>query len=85
MGNKFILEGDEISPNNEPDEQGVKEREWITRIEHNPADGQADGRWKGTITQMKAPVREVRWVGVYDKNSGKLYAPKQLYLRVTMT
>ena len=42
-------------------------------------DRQADGRWEGTIiVQEKAPVREIRWAGLYDKNSDKLYAPKQL-------
>ena len=33
---------------------------------------------EGTVTQMKAPVREIRWKGLYDKNSDKLYALKQL-------
>ena len=27
------------------------------------------------------PVREIRWVGLTDKNSDKLYAPKQLLLQ----
>ena len=45
---------------------------------YNPADRQADGRWEGTIIQMKALVREMRWKGLTDKNSDKLYAPKQL-------
>ena len=32
----------------------------------------------GNIVQKKAPVTEIRWAGLYDKNSDKLYAPKQL-------
>ena len=45
---------------------------------HDPADRQVDGRWEGTIVQMKVPVSEIRWAGLTDKNSDKLYAPKQL-------
>ena len=60
-----------------------KERkDLITMVDHDSEDRQADGRWKGTIVQMKAPVSKIRWVGLYDKNSGKMYAPKQL--RVAM-
>ena len=47
-------------------------------MDHDDDDRQLDGRWEGTITQKKAPVREIRWIGLYDKNSYKLYAPKQL-------
>ena len=50
-------------------------------MRHNPADRQADGRWEGTIIQMKVPVREIKWEGLTDKNSDKLYAPKQLLLQ----
>ena len=50
MGNKFILKGDEINPNNETDEQEVNEN------------GET----------------EIKWKGLTDKNSDKLYAPKQL-------
>ena len=53
-----------------------KEKEWKTTVVHDPADRQAAGRWEGTIIQKKAPVREIRWAGLYDKNSDKLYAPK---------
>ena len=35
-----------------------------------------DGR--GTIVQKKVPVNDIRWIGLTDKNSDKLYAPKQL-------
>ena len=55
-----------------------KTRKWITTVTHDPADRQADGRWEGTIIQKKAPVREIRWKGLTDKNSDKLYAHKQL-------
>ena len=55
----------------------MKEKIGLTVV-HNPADRQADGRWEGTIIQMKVPVREIRWAGLTDKNSGTLYAPKQL-------
>ena len=49
----------------------------IITVDHDD-DRQADGRWEGTIIQMKVPVREIKWKGLYDKNSDKLYAPKQL-------
>ena len=64
--------------NNEPDEQGGERKDWIALVTHDPADRQADRRWEGTIIQKKAPVRDIRWKGLYDKNSDKLYAPKQL-------
>ena len=47
-------------------------------VDHDPADRQADGRWEGTIIQMRVPMREIKWKGLTDKNSDKLYAPKQL-------
>ena len=78
MGNKFILEGDEINPNKEPHEKGEETKDLITRIEHDPADRQADGRWKGTIVQMKVPVKEIKWEGLTDKNSDMQYAQRQL-------
>ena len=75
---KFIFEGDKVNPNNESNEKGEERKEWITTVTHDPADRQADGRWKGTIVQKKAPVREIKWTGLYDKNSDMQYAPKQL-------
>ena len=74
----LFFKGDEINPSDESDEKGEETKDWITTVTHDPADRQADGRWKGTIVQKKAPVREIRWAGLYDKNSDKLYAPKQL-------
>ena len=56
MGSKFILEGDEINPNNEQDEQVVNE----------------NGK------------TEIKWKGLTDKNSDKLYAQNNSYLRVSM-
>ena len=50
----------------------------VTTVERDPDDRQADGRWEGTIVQMRVPVREIKWKGLCDKNSDKLYAPKQL-------
>ena len=47
VGNKFVLEGDEISPNNEPDEKGYERREWITTVIQVPENRQANGRWRG--------------------------------------
>ena len=42
VGNKFILEGDDVNLDRESDEQGEERNEWITRIEHDPADRQTD-------------------------------------------
>ena len=47
-------------------------------VDHYDDDRQADGRWEGTIIQMRVPVREIKWKGLTDKNSDKLYAPRQL-------
>ena len=38
VGNKFILEGDEITPNNEPDEQGEETKDLVTVVDHDPED-----------------------------------------------
>ena len=35
-------------------------KDWITTVTYDPENRQADGRWKGTIIQEKAPVREIR-------------------------
>ena len=46
VGNKFILKGDEINPNNEPNEQEDETKDWIATVTH---ERQADGRWEGTV------------------------------------
>ena len=56
--------------------KGEERKDWITTVEHDPADRQPDGRWEGTIIQKKAPVSKIRWAGLYDKNSDKLYDPR---------
>ena len=75
---KFILEGDEVNPNNEPDEKGDERKVWNTAVVHVPENRQTDGRWKGTIVQEKGLVKEIKWAGLYDKNSDIQYAPRQL-------
>ena len=30
------------------------------------------------VMQMKRPIHEIKWKGLWDKNSDKLYAPAQL-------
>ena len=30
------------------------------------------------VVQMNVPMHEIRWKGLWDKNSDKLYAPDQL-------
>ena len=50
---KFILEGDEVNPNKEPDEKGEERKKLIIMVKHFPADRQADRRWFGTIIQEK--------------------------------
>ena len=78
MGNKFILEGDEINPNSEPDEKGDERKVQNAAVVHVPENRQPDGRWKGTLVYVRKPMREIIWKGLTDKNSDKLYAPKQL-------
>ena len=36
---------------------------------------------RGDIVQKKVPVREIKWTGLYDKNSDKLYAPKTAHTK----
>ena len=78
MGNKFILEGDNVNLGREPDEKGEERKVWNAGIAHPPENRQPDGRWKGSIVFVKKPVRDIRWKGLYDKNSDIQYAPRQL-------
>ena len=78
VGNKFILEGDDVNLEREPDEKGDERNEWNTTVAHDPADRLTDGRWKGTIIQEKKTMKDIRWKGLYDKNSDMQYAPRQL-------
>ena len=50
---------------------------WITTVVHDPKIDKLMEDGKETITQIKVPVREIKWAGLYDKDSDKLYAPKQ--------
>ena len=45
IGNKFILEGNKINSNNEPDEKRGETKDWITTVAHVPENRQADGKW----------------------------------------
>ena len=53
-------------------------RGWITAVVHVPGNRRVDGRWKGIFVYARKPMREIKWKGLYDKNSDKLYASKQL-------
>ena len=74
----LFLKENEINPNNEPDEKRKRKKGLNAAVVHVPENKRAEGRWRGTIIQMNLPVREIRWKGLTDKNSGNLYAPKQL-------
>ena len=65
VGNKFILRGDKINTETEPDES-----ERILVSKKIPA--------KYGMMQRTVPAHEIRWKGLWDKNSDKLYAPDQL-------
>ena len=56
----------------------MKQKVWNAAVVHVPENRQADGRWEESIIQKRVPVREIKWKGLTDKNSDKLYAPKQL-------
>ena len=43
-----------------------------TKVERQDDDREADGRWVGSL------IQETRWGGLCDKNSDKLFAPRQL-------
>ena len=61
VGNKFILKGDKINTEMEPDEWG--DRVGMTTIKIPTK--------YGTI-QRSVPTYEIRWKGLWDKNSDKL-------------
>ena len=84
MGNKFILEGDEVNPNNEQDEKEEERKDWKTTVVHDPADRQADRRWEGTIVQEKTPVREIRWQDFMTRIVTSCMHLNNSYLRVAM-
>ena len=65
VGNKFILRGDKINTDSEPDES-----ERILDTIKIPT--------KYGVMQRTKPMHEIRWKGLWDKNSDKLYAPDQL-------
>ena len=65
VGNKFILRGEKINTEREPDE-----RVTILTTKVIPT--------KYGVVQRTFPSHEIRWKGLWDKNSDKLYAPDQL-------
>ena len=65
VGNKFILKGDKINTEIESDES-----ERILGTIKIPT--------KYGMMQRTKPMHEIRWKGLWDKNSDKLYAPDQL-------
>ena len=58
--------------------KGEEREGWVTAVVHVPENRQLDRRWKGTFVYARKPMREIKWKGLTDKNSDKLYAPKQL-------
>ena len=67
VGNKFILRGDEINTEIEPDER-------VRTLERRTLEVPT----KYGVLHRSVPVYEMRWKGLWDKNSDKLYAPDQL-------
>ena len=67
VGNKFILRGDKINTEVEPDER-VRTLGRMT----------LEVPTKYGVLQRSVPAHEIRWKGLWDKNSDKLYAPDQL-------
>ena len=55
-----------------------KERYGIQQCFMCQKTGKLMGRWKGTFVYVKKPVSDIRWKGLYDKNSDMQYAPRQL-------
>ena len=72
VGNKFILQGEQINTEREPDEKGPMEVMKITDIVDEEDDDEP------TIVEMNVPYRPIRWKGLWDKNSDKLHAIDQL-------
>ena len=71
VGNKFLLRGNNINIERELDEWGP---EVITKI----TDIVEDDDNEPTVVEMNVPMYEIRWKGLWDKNSDKLYALNQL-------
>ena len=65
VGNKFLLKGDDINTDKEADERVRTVAKIKKRTKH------------GVITRT-LPVHEIRWKGLWDKNSDNLYALNQL-------
>ena len=65
VGNKFMLQGDDINTEREPDERVRVERVEMKRTK------------EGLVKRMRYPL-EMRWKGLWDKNSDKLYSLDQL-------
>ena len=72
VGNKFLLHGEQMNTEREPDERGAQEVMKITDIVDDDEDEEP------TIVEMNVPYRPIRWKGLWDKNSDKLYALDQL-------
>ena len=53
MGNKFILEGDNVNLDSEADEIGQERKGWITAVVHVSENRQPDGRWEGSFVYVK--------------------------------
>ena len=71
VGNKFILRGDKINTERVSDEQGPEMKGKITEVVY-------DEEELPTIVEMNVPMQDIRWKGLWDKNSNNLYAPDQL-------
>ena len=72
VGNKFLLHGEQMNTEREPDERGAQEVMKITDIVDDEEDDEP------TIVEMNVPYRPIRWKGLWDKNSDKWYALDQL-------
>ena len=76
VGNKFILRGEEVNTEREPDEKGLTEVIAVKHLANYHMNRL--GKRICPITERKIQYEPIRWKGLWDKNSDILYALDQL-------
>ena len=75
VGNKFMLYGDDINTEREPDVKGPTE---VMTIKYKPKYQLMRFGKIHPILERKVQYKPIRWKGLWDRNSDKLYTLDQL-------
>ena len=76
VGNKFMLRGDDVKTEREPDEKGPSEVMTVKHLANYHLNRLV--RQICPITEREVPYEPIRWKGLLDKNRDNLYAIDQL-------